>query len=118
MACLVQLLTWLHKSDYRNFWDILKSDVYQCIRQLFQPQKRLPKRRQRFVKTGSKKMIIKKSLVIRTIGFFFQISPGCGPSAHQIMYGETFNVSISNGSMKSLYGKFTAKLNFTIGYLF
>ena len=54
--------TWLHVSDYRNFWSTERSfygsleiNRLALIKQLFPLQKRLPKWHQRFVKTGFQK---------------------------------------------------------------
>ena len=42
---------------------------------------------------------------------FVQISPACGPNTYLIMYGETSNVSISNGNIKCLILKSISAVN-------
>ena len=37
--------------------------------------------------------------------YFVQIPPACGPNTYQVMYGDTSNVSISNGNIKCPIGK-------------
>ena len=52
-----------------------------------------------------------KFCIVQTIRFV-QISPTCGPNTYEIMYGETYNVGISNSNMKYLIRKsiFAVKL--------
>ena len=57
LSCLVQLLTWL--LDYHNFWNFekqLSKNQEFTLKQLFQLQKHFAKWRQRFGKSGSKKV--------------------------------------------------------------
>ena len=49
------MFTWLHVSEYRNFWNTEEGSLQNngfSFKQLFQTQKPLPKWRQRFVKYG------------------------------------------------------------------
>ena len=86
------------------------------IEQLFQLQKRLPKWRQSFIK-----MVLKTRFFVKSSNFhvvwtiqFVPISPACGPNTYQIMYGEILDLATVAG--KSFKGKFTAKIDFSIGY--
>ena len=50
---------------------------------------------------------------------FVQIPPACGPNTYQITYGETLRVPMSalaTVAGKSFNSKFTAKMDFPIGY--
>ena len=42
---------------------------------------------------------------------FYQISPACGTNAYQTMYGETLNVSLSNGNIKCVNEKIFFAVN-------